>query len=96
MNIFSSIKNAVTGAFGGKLRKNSERPQVHETRDGKLRFQAPRSFKLWSNGGLPIFGPSTQSDRAEHHISRQTCRAYLRNRMFASVSQGNQKATGSL
>lgn len=90
MNIFSRIKNAVTGVFGGALKRNAERPSVHETRNGKLIFQAPpRMITIWSNGGRPIFGPSVQSEREDHHLSRQTCRAYLRNRMFASVSQGN-------
>lgn len=90
MNIFSRLKNAVVGAFGGTLKRTDERPAVHERRNGKLDFQAPpHMVKLWHNNGRPFFGPSTPTERADHHVSRQTCRAYLRARMFAGVSQGN-------
>lgn len=90
MNIFSRLKNAVSGVFGGKVKRTDARPSVHEKRDGKMVFQAPpRYIKIWHNGGRPFFGPSVQSERANHHVSRQTCRAYLRNRMFGSVSAGN-------
>lgn len=91
MNVFSRIKKGIVGAFGGRMTRSSEQPTVSEDRKGRLRFQAPpRMVKLWHNNGRPIFGPATTTDRAEHHLSRQTCRAYLRSRFFAAVSEGNK------
>lgn len=90
MNVFSRVKKAVVGMFGGRLKKHGEQPTVTERRNGKLNFNAPRSVKVWRReDGKPIFGPAIQAERAGHHITRQTCRYYLRARFFAGVSQGN-------
>lgn len=35
------------------------------------------------------FGPAFDVPREHHHLSRETCRHYLRTRFFAAVSQGS-------
>lgn len=88
MNIFSRVKNAVVGLFGG-FGNRAERPGVHERRNGKLDFQAkPRLIKFYAVGkGQSFYGPVGLPDSANHWVSRQTCRAMLRALAFHRVSE---------
>ena len=88
MNIFSRIKNAIAGQFGGRITRHSEMPEVREDRKGNLRFpKFARVFKLCASTGRPHFGPAFIPSREFHHVSRQACRAVLRGIQFFNVSQ---------
>lgn len=87
MNIFSRVKNAVVGMLGGALKRQSEKPTVHERRNGKLDFHAPpRMFRLRTSSSGPVKGPAFLPPTEGHHVSRQTCRAALRAIQFHHVS----------
>lgn len=44
--------------------------------------------KIWRrDDGGPIFGPVCIPDRANHHLTRQSCRHYLRAIAFQSISR---------
>lgn len=86
MGLLSRIKGALLDLFTRKQVEKEEAKQAERT-PWKHRFI--HQVRLRTSTGRPIFGPSFPAERANHHVSRQTSRGYLRARFFGSVSAGN-------
>ena len=82
MNIFSRVRSSVLRLLG----KQAEEVKAPEPpKPGPHKRPAHMVRVRYSE--RPIFGPAFPDAGDEgHHISRQTCRAALRVRFFASVS----------
>lgn len=89
MNIFSRVKNGIAFALDRWQRKQSAAQGVETHKGQDLPPAAPVHMIRLRASSRPIFGPVFDVPREHHHLSRETCRHYLRTRFFAAVSQGN-------
>ena len=95
MNVFSRIKDAFTRVksklFSEKAAQTSQQQKKDQhrrrsTTSGHYHKLIERfRFTRFRTG--KIFGPVFLVPREDHHVSRQTCRAYLRNIFFAQLSK---------
>lgn len=87
MRVLSLFRNVAANALAKLF--SPVRREREEAKD--IIAPKPRHMvKLWRrDDGRPFFGPVVPADRAFHHLSRQSCRHYLRVTCFAFVSQQN-------
>jgi hypothetical protein len=82
MNIFQRGKAAIARLF------SQDKPEPHSAAARKtLPETVAHMIRLWTPKGTHFFGPAARPDRDYSHVSRQSCRHFLRGLWFAKVSE---------
>lgn len=80
----SALSTAVAHALATRDPQGSAAPIAQEPNKAFTHL-----IRYRETTGRPLFGPAFDVPREHHHLSRETCRHYLRTRFFAAVSQGS-------
>lgn len=87
--MLTGLTRRIVRTIGNLFGNRDERKAAAMPKPERPKREAPLSWsvKFWASNGRSFFGPVGSLSGEYSHVSRQTCRAYLRALAFRTISQ---------